>query len=109
MITVVEFTSLNTGKSFSDPLILVSTNLKYDKRLFCELPVQYMETTSSEHVAYINCSECQNKNKKQFLNTTCTELIVLLYWTRNSMHNLSSYYGLVDSRISASDKDLPVI
>ena len=25
-----------------------------------------------------------------------------------SMNNLSSYYGLVDPRISASDKDLPV-
>ena len=38
-----------TGKSFSEPLILASTNPQYDKRLFIELPVQYMKTTSSEH------------------------------------------------------------
>ena len=27
----------------------------------------------------------------------------------NSMNNLSSYCGLVDARINASDKDLPVV
>ena len=39
-----------------------------------------------------NCSDCQ----KQFLYTTC------------SPHDLSSYCGLVDAKIGASDKDLPV-
>ena len=56
------------------------------------------------HVVYINCSECHNK--KQFVYTTCSELVVFLYWTCNSMNNLSSYCGLVDARINASDKDL---
>ena len=51
-----------TGKSFSEALILVSTNPQYDKRLFIELQVQYMKIASSEHVVNINCSECQNKN-----------------------------------------------
>ena len=46
-------------------------------------------------------TEGQNKNKKQFVYTTCTELAVFLY-------NLSLYCGFVDARISASDKDLPV-
>ena len=32
-----------TGKSFSEPVILVSTNSHYDKRLFMELRVQYMK------------------------------------------------------------------
>ena len=41
--------------------------------------------------------------------TTCTELVIFMYWTRNSMNNLLSYCGLVDARISASEKDLPVI
>ena len=31
-----------------------------------------------------------------------------MYWTGKSMKNLLSYCGLVDPRISASDKDLPV-
>ena len=30
------------------------------------------------------------------------------YLTYNSMNNLSSYCGLVDAKIRASDKDLPV-
>ena len=66
-----------TGKSFSEALILTSTNPQYDKRLFIDLPVQYMKTTSSEHVVYINCSECQNKN--QFVYTTCSELVVFMH------------------------------
>ena len=44
-----------TGKSLLEALILASSNAKYDKRLFIDLPVQYMKTTSSEYVVYINC------------------------------------------------------
>ena len=72
----------STGKSFSEALILASTNPQYDERLFIALRVQYMITTSSEHVVYINCSECQNKNKEQFLYTcsklyfSCTEFVI---------------------------------
>ena len=40
--------------------------------------------------------------------TSCTEFVVFMNWTGKSMNNLLSYYGLVDARISASDKDLPV-
>ena len=38
----------------------------------------------------------------------CSELVVFMYWTGKSINNLLSYWGLVDQRISASDKDLPV-
>ena len=41
--------------------------------------------------------------------TTCSELVVGMYWTGKSMNNLLSYCGLVVERISASEKDLPVI
>ena len=44
----------NTGKSLLEALILASTNPQYDKRLFIDLPVQYMKTTSSEHVMYVH-------------------------------------------------------
>ena len=47
-------------------------------------------------------------------NNVCThhaiprlELGIFMYWTCNSMNNLSSYCGLVDAKIRA-DKDLPV-
>ena len=54
------------GKSLLEVLILASTNPQYGKRLFIGLPVQCMQITTSEHLVYINCSECQ----KQFLYTT---------------------------------------
>ena len=54
-----------------------------------------MKIASSEHVVYINCSECQNKNEKQFVYTTYSELAIFMYWTGNSTNNLSSYCGLV--------------
>ena len=42
---------VHTGKSFSEALILASTNPQYDKRLCIELQVQYdMKIASSEHV-----------------------------------------------------------
>ena len=62
-----------TGKSLSEALILGSTNQQYDKRLFIDLPVQYMQTTRSEHVVYINCFECHNNKKK-----LCTQHVLSL-------------------------------
>ena len=53
-----------TGKSFSEALILATTNPQYDKRFFIELRVHYMKTTSLEHAVYINCSECKYKKQK---------------------------------------------
>ena len=75
--------------------------------MFIELQILYMKIASSEHVVYKNCFLfwCS----KQFLYTTRSELAIFLYWTCNSMNNLSSYSGLTDSRMSASYTDLPVI
>ena len=66
-----------------------------------------MKIINSEHIVYRNCSECQNK--KQFVYTTCSELGIFMYWTCTSMNNILSYYGLVDARISTSEKDLPLL
>ena len=65
-----------TGKSFSEALILTSTNPQYNKRLFIESPAQYMKIPRSEHVVCINCSEYQNK---QFVYTTCSDLAIFMY------------------------------
>ena len=62
--------SVSTGKSLSEALILGSTNQQYDKRLFIDLPVQYMKTTSSEHLVYTNWFLFWHS--EQFLNTTCS-------------------------------------
>ena len=48
------------------------------------------------------------QKNKQFVYTTSSELGIFMYWARNSMHTLLPYCGLVDTRISASEKDLPV-
>ena len=64
-IQVRNESKLITGKSLSEALFLESTNPQYDKRLFIDLPIQYIKTTSSEHV-YINYSECQNKKTKNY-------------------------------------------
>ena len=85
---------LSTGKSLSEALIFASINPQYDNRLLMELPVQYMKTTSAEHGKNMFCP--------------CSALVVFMCWTGNSMNNLLSYCGLVDARISASEKDIPV-
>jgi hypothetical protein len=41
--TGVSDNSDNTGRSLSEALILASTNPQYDKILFIDLPVQYIE------------------------------------------------------------------
>ena len=92
-----------TGKSLSEALIFASTIPQYDDRLFIELRVQYMKIPSSEHVVYTNCFLFWHS--EQFMDTTCSEIGIFMYWTCN---NLLSYCGLVDASISASEKDLPV-
>ena len=47
----------DTGKSFSEAPFLASTNPQYYKRLFVDLPVQYMKTTSSEHGNNMLCAK----------------------------------------------------
>ena len=38
----------------------------------------------------------------------CTQHVVKLYFSGNSMNNLLSYCGLTDARMRAPEKDLPV-
>ena len=44
----------------------------------------------------------KTKTKTNF----CTQHVLNLYFSSNSMNNLSSYCGLTDARIRASEKDL---
>ena len=67
-----------------------------------------MKTKSSDHLVSTNCFLFLFWPSEQFMYTTCSERVIFKYWTRNSMNNLLSYCGLVDARISSSDKDLPV-
>ena len=49
----------------------------------------------------------KTKQKQQFVYTTFSAGILSLQFSL-TMKNLSSYCGLVDAKIRASDKDLPV-
>ena len=110
-----------TGKSLSEALIFASANPQYDNRLFMNLPVQYMKIPSSEHGENIertwgehdvhtNCFFVLTFRPIYVHNmfSTCSEIAIFMYWTHNLMHNLLSYCGLADAKISASEKDLPV-
>ena len=66
--------------------------------------VTYTKSTSSEHVVYKYCFECQNKHKNQFF----TQHFLNMYFPGNTMNSLLSYCGLTDARVRASEKDLPV-
>ena len=62
---------LSTGKFLSEELILASANPQYDKRLFFELRVQYMKTTSSEQLVYLLKLLWMPKHKQK--NNLCTQ------------------------------------
>ena len=49
--------NINTGKSFSEALILPSINPEFDKRLFIELWAQYMKISSSEYGENMFCTQ----------------------------------------------------
>jgi hypothetical protein len=89
-----------TVKSMSEALIFASTNPQYDKRLS-------MKIASSEHQENMLCTQIVfvltfRTFYVHNMFSWCSELAIF-------MNNLLSYCGLVDGRISASEKDLPVL
>ena len=74
--------------------------VKYEN-LVVKIAARYIKTINTIHLLV----ELFREN----IFLTFSELGIFMYWTRNSMNNLLSYYGLVDARISASEKDLPVL
>ena len=109
---MVEYPPLHfTGKFLSEALIFEKTNPQYDDRLFIELQVQYIKIPSSN----LRRTCCVQKLSLTFwtiyvhnMFSTCSKLVLFMYWTCNSMNNLLSYCALVDAKIRASDKNLPV-
>jgi hypothetical protein len=88
-VTHVLFESQNkcTGKSLSEALLFA----EHGEKMLC-----------TKSVLNIRNKFCTQHVLPRF------ELGIFMYWTCNSMNNLSSYYGLVNAKIKASDKDLPV-
>ena len=85
----------------SETLILESVNPQYDERLFIEFQEKYKFTTCCvQKLFFCFCFDIQNN--------ICTQHVVNLYFSGNLMNNLLSYRWLTDSRMRASEKDLPV-
>ena len=59
--------------------------------------------SSAEHVVYKKCFFCLD-----IQNNICSQHVLNLCFSCNSMNNFSSYCGLPDARMRASEKDLLV-
>ena len=106
-----------TGKSFLEALILASTNVTTIWQnivhwITSSIHENYKLRTSGEHGVPTNyVFDFVLTFRTIYVHimfSWCSELVVFMYWTSNSMNNLSLYCGLVHARIRASDKDLPV-
>ena len=85
----------------SEALIFESVNPQYDKRLFIESPEKYkLRTCCVQKLFFCFCFDIQNN--------ICTQHVLNLYFSGESMNNLLPYCGLTDARMRASEKDLPV-
>ena len=94
-----------TSVRFCFFLSYLITTVTHNMTTYCSLNHEF--STWKLQVQNMSRTCCVQKlfwmsKQKQFLYTTCTELV------SNSMNNLSSYCGLTNSRMSASDTDLPV-
>ena len=85
----------HTGRFMSEAPFFASTDPQYDNRFFIELPVQYNIFFLTFRTIYLH---------NMFWE--CSELAIFMYWT--SMNNLLPYFGLINSWIRASEKDLSV-
>ena len=86
----------------SEAVILESVNPQYDERLFIEFQEKYKLTTCCVQKLFLYIFF-------EIQNNICTQHVLNSYFSRNSMNNLSSYYGSINSRMTASDTDLPVL
>ena len=55
------------------------------------------------------CTNIVLNVKTKTKNNFCTQHVLNLYFGGDSMNNLSSYCGLTDSKMRASDTDLPAL
>ena len=86
----------------SEALILESVNPQYDESLLIEfLRKIQVDNILCTKIVFSFCFDIQNN--------ICTQPVVNLYSSWNSMNNLSSNCGLTEARMKASEKDLPVM
>ena len=72
-----------TGKSCLEALILALVNPQYDNRLFIEFPEKYKFRTCCVRKLFFFCFDIQSN--------ICTQHVLNLYFSENSMNNLSPH------------------
>ena len=90
---------------------LFSHQLTHNMTKNCSLIYQsskYIWKLQAQNMLCTQIVFCFCFDTQKNLCTQHSELVIFMYWTSNSMNNFLSYCGLVDTRISASEKDLPV-
>ena len=92
-----------TGKSFSEALILAPVNPQCNERLLIEFQEKYKFKTYC--VQTLLCTTIVLNVKTKTKNYFCTQHVLKMYFSGNSMNNLWSYCGLTDARMRASEKD----
>jgi hypothetical protein len=75
----LSYSTFVTGKSFSEALILASTNPQYNTRLFIELQVQYMKIPSSEHGENMLCTYIVLNVKTKTKNNLCAQHVLPMF------------------------------
>jgi hypothetical protein len=102
-ICFTEFSSI-TDKSLSEALIFSSIWRQIVHWITSSVHENCKLRTWGEHVVYTNCFcfDIQKNLCTQHVFSPCYELGIFMYWTGNSMNNLLSYCGLVDTKIRAS-------
>ena len=80
-------------------------------RKFCRRGLTHFDATPilKKSFRYIWLTLYIVLNVKTKKNNFCTPLVLILYFSGNSMKNLLSYCELTDARMSSSEKDLPVM
>ena len=94
-----------TGKSLSEALFFASTihNKTKDCSLIYQLNTWQLQVQNilCTWIVFYFCFDIQNN--------ICTKHVLDLYFSRDSVNNVLSYCGLTDSRMRASETDLPVL
>ena len=90
----LNYADCSTGTSLSEALFFA----EHGENMLC-----------TETVLNIKNNFCTQHTNNMFSPCSQLGILIFMYWACNSMNNLLSYCGLVDAKIRASFKNLPVM
>ena len=107
--------NLSSQKVISNKVLVIQINLfqKYSflhqstHNMTSDCSLNYEFSTRKIQVQNMLCTKIGLNVKTK--NNFCAQHALNLYFSCNSINNLSSYCGLTDARMKASEKELPVL